>query len=521
MRRLDFVSALIGAGAFLLPVMGWAQQAMLTGDTQINSAATTTKYGASTTLNISPTNSALLQFDLADILPSGTTAAQVVKARLIVFPDAVTTGGTVNLYQVISAWTEGSVTYTTKPTIAGTAAATISIGVNNTFHDFNVTTLVQNWITTPASNFGVELQASGTTNITIDSKENANTSHSAMLEIDLSGPVGPTGPTGAIGPQGPAGPAGARGATGATGAQGPAGGLTLPFEGETSAGQGNPGFYVANLNGDGIWGVGGSAPADGSGDPGGAGLQGFGGPSAGFEPETTIGGNGVEGTGGRAAGNTDNAGSGGYFTGGAQPAAANSGGDGIYTAGGVALNGTTGVGLFAYGNPQAATFVGDVYVDGNLSKSGGSFKIDDPVDPEDKYLYHSFVESPDMKNVYDGVVVTDGGGRAIVTLPDYFESLNSDFRYQLTTIGSPAKAWIASEVANNQFTIKTDQGNIKVSWQVTGIRQDAWANAHRIPNEVEKGEKEKGHYLHPELFGHAGEPSISQIDHPVPKSRQK
>jgi hypothetical protein len=342
-----------------------------------------------------------------------------------------------------------------------------------------------------------------------------------MLEIDLSGPVGPTGPTGAIGPQGPAGPAGARGATGATGAQGPAGGLTLPFEGETSAGQGNPGFYVANLNGDGIWGVGGSAPADGSGDPGGAGLQGFGGPSAGFEPETTIGGNGVEGTGGRAAGNTDNAGSGGYFTGGAQPAAANSGGDGIYTAGGVALNGTTGVGLFAYGNPQAATFVGDVYVDGNLSKSGGSFKIDDPVDPEDKYLYHSFVESPDMKNVYDGVVVTDGGGRAIVTLPDYFESLNSDFRYQLTTIGSPAKAWIASEVANNQFTIKTDQGNIKVSWQVTGIRQDAWANAHRIPNEVEKGEKEKGHYLHPELFGHAGEPSISQIDHPVPKSRQK
>ena len=160
-------------------------------------------------------------------------------------------------------------------------------------------------------------------------------------------------------------------------------------------------------------------------------------------------------------------------------------------------------------------------VDGNLSKSGGSFKIDDPVDPEDKYLYHSFVESPDMKNIYNGVVVTDGGGRAVVTLPSYFQSLNTDFRYQLTVMGQFAQAIVASEVANGQFVIQTDKGNVKVSWQVTGIRQDAWANAHRIPNEVEKTEKEKGHYLHPELFGHAGEPSISEIGHPAPKPLQR
>ena len=34
-----------------------------------------------------------------------------------------------------------------------------------------------------------------------------------------------------------------------------------------------------------------------------------------------------------------------------------------------------------------------------MSKPGGSFKIDHPVDPACKYLYHSFVESPDMMNV--------------------------------------------------------------------------------------------------------------------------
>jgi trimeric autotransporter adhesin len=159
---------------------------------------------------------------------------------------------------------------------------------------------------------------------------------------------------------------------------------------------------------------------------------------------------------------------------------------------------------------------GRVEVVGNLSKSGGSFKIDDPIDPDNKYLYHSFIESPDMMNIYNGNVVTDGSGRAVVELPAYFESLNTEFRYQLTTIGSPARAWIATEVANNQFTIKTDQGGVTVSWQVTGIRQDAWANAHHIPNEVEKSEVERGHYLHPELFGHKGEPDVIEVVHPRP-----
>src|SRR5271170_5205347 len=208
MKRFDFVRALIAAGVMLAPAMGWAQQGMLTGDTQINSSAPATAYGASTTLNISPTNSALLQFDITHMLPSGTTAAQVLNARLIIFPDTITTSGTSNLYQVTSAWSEGTVTYATKPTIAGTAASSIPIGANEVFHQFGITALVQSWITTPASNFGVELQASGTTNLTIDSKENTTTSHPAMLVIDLSGPAGPTGATGATGPQGPAGPKG-------------------------------------------------------------------------------------------------------------------------------------------------------------------------------------------------------------------------------------------------------------------------------------------------------------------------
>jgi hypothetical protein len=143
---------------------------------------------------------------------------------------------------------------------------------------------------------------------------------------------------------------------------------------------------------------------------------------------------------------------------------------------------------------------GNVKVTGNLSKGGGSFKIDHPLDPLNKYLYHSFVESPDMMNVYNGNIVTDRRGQAVITMPDYFEALNRDFRYQLTVIGQFAQAIVAHEIAHNKFVIKTSKPSVKVSWQVTGIRQDAYANAHRIPTEEAKPEGERGSYLHPDAF---------------------
>ncbi len=180
-----------------------------------------------------------------------------------------------------------------------------------------------------------------------------------------------------------------------------------------------------------------------------------------------------------------------------------------------ALNTSDGDGLFAQSQTGVAGFFeGDVDIHGHLSKSSGSFKIDHPLDPANKYLYHSFVESPDMMNVYNGNVVTDAQGRAVVQMPEWFEALNRDFRYQLTVIGQFAQAMVASEIANHSFTIQTDKPSVKVSWQVTGIRQDAWANAHRIPVEQAKSDKERGLYLHPELFGAPAEKSIAAARHP-------
>jgi hypothetical protein len=176
-----------------------------------------------------------------------------------------------------------------------------------------------------------------------------------------------------------------------------------------------------------------------------------------------------------------------------------------------------GYGLFGYGisgYSWAGWFQGDVNITGNISKSGGSFKIDDPVDPANKYLYHSFVESPDMKDMYDGTATTDASGNATIQLPKWFQALNRSFRYQLTPIGQFAQAIVATEVENNQFTIKTDKPYVKVSWQVTGTRHDAWANAHRIPVEVEKPQEERGYYIHPELFGQGQDKNIMVAHRP-------
>jgi hypothetical protein len=160
----------------------------------------------------------------------------------------------------------------------------------------------------------------------------------------------------------------------------------------------------------------------------------------------------------------------------------------------VYIENTSGIGRALY-------VKGITVINGTLIKPGGSFKIDHPLDPENKYLSHSFVESPDMMNVYNGNIVTDKNGNATITMPEWFEALNRDFRYQLTVMGQFAQAIVSDKMNNNTFSIKTDKPNVEVSWQVTGIRHDAWANKYRIPVEENKTSKEKGKYLSPDSFG--------------------
>jgi hypothetical protein len=151
---------------------------------------------------------------------------------------------------------------------------------------------------------------------------------------------------------------------------------------------------------------------------------------------------------------------------------------------------------------NAGVFQGNVWISGHLTKGSLSFKIDHPLDPENQYLYHSGVESPDMMNIYNGNVTLDDNGEAWITMPDWFEALNRDFRYQLTPLGGPGpNLYIAQEIRDNRFQIAGGAPGMKVSWQVTGIRHDPYAEASRIPVEEEKPAEERGVYLHPDAYG--------------------
>ncbi|MDJ0634817.1 MAG: hypothetical protein QNJ34_16630 [Xenococcaceae cyanobacterium MO_188.B29] len=175
-------------------------------------------------------------------------------------------------------------------------------------------------------------------------------------------------------------------------------------------------------------------------------------------------------------------------------------------------------GSVASSSGYAGYFNGRVYVSGFLSKGGGGFRIDHPSDPANKYLNHSFVESSEMKNLYDGVVTLDKNGEALIELPEWFEALNQDFRYQLTCIGEYAPVYVAQKIEKsrlrNSFKIAGGIAGMEVSWQVTGVRHDRWAQANSMTVEEEKSDNQRGYYLHPEVYGQSEEMSIEWADNP-------
>jgi hypothetical protein len=262
----------------------------------------------------------------------------------------------------------------------------------------------------------------------------------------------------------------------------------------TTAGNVGSGGYFLGFN----------APSD-SGLDGSTGMEAFGGngdPNSKF----SFGGLGVYGQGGTGGGTGGNSsdGPGGFFQGGSGSSFV--GGDGIDVAAGSGL---------------AGNFSGDLVVTGVITAGTKDFKIDHPLDPANKYLVHASVESSEMMNIYTGNVSTDAQGEATVRLPEWFEALNTDFRYQLTVIGQFAQAIVAHEIQNHEFSIRTNLPNVKVSWQVTGVRQDAFAKAHPLVVEEEKDERLRGFYIHPELHGAPAEKQIEWARHPEMMKRMK
>jgi hypothetical protein len=178
---------------------------------------------------------------------------------------------------------------------------------------------------------------------------------------------------------------------------------------------------------------------------------------------------------------------------------------------------TAGVGVWALSNGSgglAGQFQGNINVTGSITAGIKDFRIDHPSDPANKYLYHASIESSEMINLYTGNAILDDGGEATVQLPNWFQAENEDFRYSLTCVGGFAPVYIAEEISGNHFKIAGGKPGMKISWQVTGIRQDAYAKAHPLQVEVPKPAQERGYYIHPELYGAPEGKSIEWANHP-------
>jgi hypothetical protein len=192
-------------------------------------------------------------------------------------------------------------------------------------------------------------------------------------------------------------------------------------------------------------------------------------------------------------------------------------GDGVYgnSTHSNGVEGFSGTGNGVYGSSTsgwAGYFQGNVHVTGSCcAAAAGTTQVDDPLDPANKVLNQSLVQSPDMTTVINGNVTLDGGGEATVPLPAWFEAANGDFRYILTAVGAPGPdLYIAQELSGNQFKIAGGRAGAKVSWQVTGVRHDPYAAAHPIQPEQAKPAAEQGKYLYPTEYG---QPASSGVDY--------
>ncbi len=183
---------------------------------------------------------------------------------------------------------------------------------------------------------------------------------------------------------------------------------------------------------------------------------------------------------------------------------------GLYNGGATSFNGVGvhgraiaaagfGIGVLGEGNSFG------VFAQGNLGATGAkTFLIDHPLDPENRYLRHYSMESPEVLNVYRGNVVLDANGEGVVTLPGYFDAININVTYQLTAIGAAApELHVQSEVDGaGQFTVAGGRGGMKVSWVVYGERNDPIMRQPGMRDvEIEKQGEARGRYLVPSLYG--------------------
>lgn len=172
-----------------------------TGDAYTNTADPTTNYGAQKLLDVeSASQTTYIQLNLSSI-PSGYTGADITKATLKLYVNAVTKAGSFNVDYVNGTWSEGTITANTAPALGSTIAASIPLitADKNQYILIDITAAVQAWLNGTETNDGIALVGNSPLNASFDSKESTTTSHAAELDVVFAGGGTLTGVTTASG----------------------------------------------------------------------------------------------------------------------------------------------------------------------------------------------------------------------------------------------------------------------------------------------------------------------------------
>lgn len=173
--------------------------------------------------------------------------------------------------------------------------------------------------------------------------------------------------------------------------------------------------------------------------------------------------------------------------------------------------GTYGMGYIGVWGDQSDPLGYSVYANGDFGAAGTkAFCIDHPLDPANKYLKHFSIESDEVINLYRGTIGFDSNGEAVVEMPSYFESVNTNFSYQLTPIGGFAPLFIKEKMADGKFIIGGGNEGLEVSWVVHAERNDPYLqqNPEKRNVEVEKETWNQGKYLQPQLYNQSDDLKI-------------
>jgi hypothetical protein len=179
--------------------VGTFAQTVLVSDAYTSATSANGNFGTNPSLNVSVNNTAYVKFEIAGTLSAGTKRDDIAKATVKFYVNKVATAGKLDLYPIMADWDEKTITANNAPPIGSLALTTPQIAkdAQGNYVLIDITDLVKQWFDDGSGqnaipNYGfalaphpVDPNTPQLADINFDTKENSQTSHDALLSVQL------------------------------------------------------------------------------------------------------------------------------------------------------------------------------------------------------------------------------------------------------------------------------------------------------------------------------------------------